>query len=137
MTLDSARAGARPATLTYLTPGLGWTADYVSLYDEAKGTVDVQGWVTLTNRTGTTFTNADTLLVAGTPQLVQQQRGGYRPSPPPPRAPVRNAGTETANARTARRFLSLSAQEPHDDRQCADQAGQLSRRAIGARAQGV
>lgn len=96
VTLDSARAGARNATLAYLTQGLGWSADYVSLYDEARGTVDVQGWVTLTNRTGTTFTNADTLLVAGTPQLVQgANRPGYTPRPP--RAPVRNAGSETAN----------------------------------------
>ncbi|NCP11102.1 MAG: DUF4139 domain-containing protein [Sphingomonadales bacterium] len=98
VTLDSARGGTRPATLAYLTNGLGWSADYVSLYDEAKGTIDVQGWVTLTNRTGTTFENADTLLVAGTPQLVQS--GNYRPGyppPPPPRAPVRSAGTETAD----------------------------------------
>lgn len=93
VTLDSARAGARPATLAYLTRGLGWSADYVSLYDEAKGTIDVQGWVTLRNSTGTTFNNADTLLVAGTPQLVQN--GGYRPSSP--RSPVRDAGTETAD----------------------------------------
>jgi len=34
-----------PATLSYLTPGLGWTSDYVMLFDEAKGAIDVQGWV--------------------------------------------------------------------------------------------
>ncbi|TXC73217.1 DUF4139 domain-containing protein [Sphingorhabdus soli] len=97
VTLDSARSGARPATLAYLTQGLGWSADYVSLYDEAKGTVDVQGWVTLRNSTGTTFTNANTLLVAGTPRLAQS--GGYRPgyAPQPPRPPVRSAGTESAD----------------------------------------
>src|SRR3546814_13255161 len=41
ITVDSDRAGTRPATLSYLTNGLGWAADYVSLYDEKAGTIDV------------------------------------------------------------------------------------------------
>ena len=65
--VESGRSGTRPASIRYLTPGLRWNADYVALYDEAKGTVDMQGWVTLSNTTGTTFHNADTLLVAGSP----------------------------------------------------------------------
>ncbi|WP_340588032.1 DUF4139 domain-containing protein [Erythrobacter alti] len=67
VTLNSNRSGTRPASIRYLTPGLGWSSDYVALYNEARGTVDMQGWVTLTNNTGTTFHNADTLLVAGNP----------------------------------------------------------------------
>ena len=63
----SSRSGTRPASIRYLTPGLGWNADYVALYDEGDGTIDMQGWVTLTNNTGTTFHNANTLLVAGSP----------------------------------------------------------------------
>jgi hypothetical protein len=93
VTLESARAGARPVTLSYLTPGMSWKADYVTLFDEAAGKIDVQGWVTLTNTTGTTFDNADTLLVAG-----QIGGGGYNPydrgyRPPPP--PGNRPGTET------------------------------------------
>ncbi len=65
VTLDSARSGTRPLTLSYLTPGMGWNADYVALFDERQGKIDVQGWITLNNSTGTTFTNAKTLLVAG------------------------------------------------------------------------
>ena len=65
VTLASGRAGARPATLSYLSRGLGWSADYVALFDDARGLVDVQGWVTLRNTSGTTFSNAKTLLVAG------------------------------------------------------------------------
>ncbi|PZN94804.1 MAG: DUF4139 domain-containing protein [Alphaproteobacteria bacterium] len=65
VTVEAARAGAVPTRLSYLTPGLGWTSDYVALFDESAGSIDVQGWVTLTNNTGTTFANADTLLVAG------------------------------------------------------------------------
>ena len=67
VTVQAANAGTVPARLSYLTPNLGWTADYVALFDSAKGAMDMQGWVTLTNSTGTTFTNARTLLVAGSP----------------------------------------------------------------------
>jgi len=67
VTVDAANAGTVPARLSYLTPNLGWTADYVALFDAAKGAMDIQGWVTLTNSTGTTFNNARTLLVAGNP----------------------------------------------------------------------
>ena len=80
VTLESANGGARPVTLSYLTPGMGWKADYVTLFDEQAGKIDVQGWVTLTNGTGTTFTNADTLLVAG----EVGGDSGYRPSRPRP-----------------------------------------------------
>ena len=70
-----AKGGRTPATLTYLTPGLGWTSDYVTLFDDAKQTIDVQGWVTLTNSTGTDYSNANVLLVAGNPN-----NGGGRQS---------------------------------------------------------
>lgn len=65
VTLASNRAGSRPATLSYLSRGLGWNADYVALFDDKSGKVDVQGWITLRNTSGTTFTAAKTLLVAG------------------------------------------------------------------------
>jgi hypothetical protein len=72
VTIES-KGGTTPTTLTYLTPGLGWTSDYVTLFDDAKQTIDVQGWVTLTNGTGTDYTNANVLLVAGSPN-----QGGNR-----------------------------------------------------------
>jgi hypothetical protein len=98
VTLESTRGGTRPATLSYLTPGMGWKADYVTLFDETNGRIDVQGWVTLTNTTGTTFTNADALLVAGQVQQQGQYGGGgrgFRPPPPPPPPPGNRPGIET------------------------------------------
>src|SRR5919112_1744209 len=74
VTVDAAGGGSRPVTLTYLTPGLGWSADYVALFDEANGRMDVQGWITLTNNSGTPYINASTLLVAG----AVGQSGGYQ-----------------------------------------------------------
>jgi len=91
VTLQVARGGRVPATLTYLTPGLGWTSDYVMLFDEVKNTADVQGWITLNNTSGTTYANADVLLVAG---------GPASPGSPPQRFPrgaptIDQAGTES------------------------------------------
>ncbi|WP_240330717.1 DUF4139 domain-containing protein [Sphingorhabdus sp. Alg239-R122] len=78
VTVDSRRAGTRPLTLSYLSRGLGWNADYVALFDEQKGSIDVQGWITLRNNTGTTFHNAKTLLVAGEVAQAQQNRYNNR-----------------------------------------------------------
>ncbi|OHT18217.1 DUF4139 domain-containing protein [Edaphosphingomonas haloaromaticamans] len=65
VTIDAAKAGPVATRLSYLTPGMGWTSDYVMLFDEKTGAADMQGWVTLTNNSGTTYANARTLLVAG------------------------------------------------------------------------
>lgn len=96
VTVESDRGGARPASIRYLTGGLGWDADYVALYDEGKGTTDMQGWITLTNQTGTTFHNADTVLVAGGPS-GGNNNGSYRRPPQPPRPGGFVPGTETAD----------------------------------------
>ncbi|HEY6482038.1 MAG TPA: DUF4139 domain-containing protein [Steroidobacteraceae bacterium] len=96
VTVDGARSGAVPATLSYLTPGLGWRADYVALFNEADSRIDVQGWVTLTNSSGTSYEDAQTLLVAGTPAQVSDNPYGmgFRPRPRPTLA---QAGTESGS----------------------------------------
>ena len=102
VTVDASGGGSRPVTLTYLTPGLGWAADYVALFDEANGRMDVQGWITLTNNSGTPYVNASTLLVAGAVGNAgggyDQYGRGYPPPPPPPPPPggIYRPGTETA-----------------------------------------
>src|SRR5580692_10699138 len=96
VTVIGGHAGTRPATLSYLTPGLGWRADYVALYSESDGKIDVQGWVTLTNSSGVTYENAHTLLVAGSPTQVD---GGSpnRYRGPQPRTTLQQAGTESGS----------------------------------------
>jgi hypothetical protein len=95
VTVESARGGPRPVTLTYLTPGLAWQADYVALFDERAGRMNVQGWITLTNNSGTEYRNADTLLVAG---AVGQANQNFRGRPAPrPGGPIRDPGTETSD----------------------------------------
>jgi len=94
VTVIGGRAGTRNATLSYLTPGLGWKADYVALYDENDGKLDVQGWVTLTNSSGVTYDNAQTTLVAGAPAQLDNRTVpvDYRVQR---RSALRQAGTES------------------------------------------
>jgi len=77
VTLDAEGAGRRETTLSYLTSGLAWKADYVARFDEKAGKLDLTGWVTITNNSGATFSDAQTRVVAGDINLVNQ--GGYNP----------------------------------------------------------
>jgi hypothetical protein len=96
--VDADRAGPRPARLSYLTRGLDWKADYVALFDEKSGQLDFQGWITLTNNSGSAFKDADAQLVAGQVSLGD---GGYQPNRfrPPPRPQGRGeiAGSEAGD----------------------------------------
>lgn len=51
--------------LSYLTSGLGWKADYVAELSPKEDSIDLSGWVTLTNTSGATYPNAKLQLVAG------------------------------------------------------------------------
>lgn len=84
VTLNSSGSGRKPATLRYLTSGLRWNADYVGVFDEKAGKLELQGWVTLTNQSGVAYTDAKTQLIAGRPG---------EEAPPPRRGQVR-AGME-------------------------------------------
>ena len=95
VTVMGDKRGTRPATLSYLTSGLGWRADYVALFDDAAGKIDVQGWVTLTNSSGTTYDNAATTLVAGTPNRAGQYNGPQYGRQNRPQ--LAQAGTETGD----------------------------------------
>ncbi|WP_292081804.1 MULTISPECIES: DUF4139 domain-containing protein [unclassified Brevundimonas] len=92
VTLDAEGAGRRETTLSYLTTGLAWKADYVARFDEKAGKLDLTGWVTITNNSGATFSNAQTRVVAGDINLVNQ--GGYNPRQVRAGA-VRGNGTQT------------------------------------------
>jgi hypothetical protein len=58
--------------LSYLTGGLAWKADYVVELNPKEDSVDLSGWVTLTNTSGATYNNARLQLVAGDVNLIQE-----------------------------------------------------------------
>lgn len=75
--------------LSYLTGGLSWKADYVAELSAREDTIDLNGWVTLTNQSGTAYPNALLQLVAGDVQRV-------RPEPRPGPLMLRAAMVEAA-----------------------------------------
>src|SRR5438128_2601077 len=72
--LDNKETGAQNVEASYLTSGMNWRADYVLLVnaDDTKG--DLQGWVTLTNASGSSFDDARLQLVAGDVNRVSEER---------------------------------------------------------------
>jgi len=76
---ETKAAGPRECSLTYLTQGLSWEANYVAELSDDDTTVDLSGWVTLTNESGTSFAKARLQLVAGdvnrVPAKIPRTRG--------------------------------------------------------------
>lgn len=70
--------------LSYLTGGLSWKADYVAELSADEKTLDLAGWITLNNRSGTAYQNAQLQLVAGDVNQVQpqMQQGRYKAAAP-------------------------------------------------------
>lgn len=77
--MESRRAEQR-LEASYLSRGLGWEADYVMLLNDAETRGDLTGWVTLTNQSGASWTNAELKLVAGDVRRVSE-REERRPRP--------------------------------------------------------
>ncbi|PLR20157.1 hypothetical protein SGCZBJ_22035 [Caulobacter zeae] len=68
--IDVPMAGRYALTLTYLAIGVNWQADYVATLNPDGRTLDLLGWLTLMNSSGTSFADAPTQLVAGKLQRV-------------------------------------------------------------------
>jgi hypothetical protein len=73
MSLNNGGAAQQDVELSYLTGGLAWKADYVAELNAADDRLDLSGWVTLTNTSGTSYNNARLQLVAGDVNQVQDE----------------------------------------------------------------
>jgi hypothetical protein len=71
--LNNEGAARHRVEASYLAGNLSWNADYVLTVGRDDRTADVDGWVTLTNGSGTSFTNASLQLVAGELNRVRQE----------------------------------------------------------------
>ncbi|MFM7774059.1 MAG: hypothetical protein ACKO9V_04315, partial [Candidatus Kapaibacterium sp.] len=69
--LQSATEAVHDVEVGYLCGGMEWNADYVVVLSDGDATMDVNGWVTLKNATGTTFNDASLQLVAGRVRRVR------------------------------------------------------------------
>lgn len=73
MSLNNTGASQQDVELSYLTGGLGWRADYVAELNANEDKMDLSGWVTLTNTSGTSYRNAKLQLVAGDVNQIREQ----------------------------------------------------------------
>jgi hypothetical protein len=67
--VDASRGGKENTRITYQTAGITWWADYNLVWqdggDANHGTLDVGAWVSILNRSGTTYADAKLKLIAG------------------------------------------------------------------------
>jgi hypothetical protein len=70
--LQAAKAGAHLVKVTYQTNGILWLSDYTAVIKKNDTMLDLSGWVTIDNRTGATYDNAQLKLVAGDVNRVEQ-----------------------------------------------------------------
>ena len=63
--LDNSLPRSQMIEATYLTGGITWRADYVLTLNAEDTRGDLNGWVTIDNRSGATYKNAALKLVAG------------------------------------------------------------------------
>ena len=76
--------GNQSLELSYLTAGLSWKADYVANLAADNQSMDLSGWVTLTNRSGAAYADASLQLVAGTVNRVRSPQPMMAYAMPPP-----------------------------------------------------
>jgi hypothetical protein len=64
--------GEATVEITYFTSGIGWTADYTCIADNAEKEMGFEGFVRVSNRSGEDYENAKVRLVVGTINLVEK-----------------------------------------------------------------
>jgi hypothetical protein len=87
--LDNKLPDKQRVEATYLTGGINWKADYVAILNAADTQTDLTGWVTIDNRSGATYQNAQLKLVAGDIHRVREDKMA-------PRAMAKSAVQEAA-----------------------------------------
>ncbi len=70
---DNGSPGEHDLEVSYLTKNISWTADYVLSLTEDQAYGDLSGWVTLDNRSGASYRDAQLTLVAGEVHRVEEQ----------------------------------------------------------------
>ena len=70
---ENTLSSAQTVEASYLTKGINWKADYVITLNNDDTMVDIAGWVTIDNKSGTQYKNATLKLVAGDVHMVKDE----------------------------------------------------------------
>jgi hypothetical protein len=74
--IDSQQESKPEVEISYLTNGLNWHAEYVANLNEKDTALDLNSWVSLTNTSGKTYSEARLKLMAGDLHLAEEQGPG-------------------------------------------------------------
>ena len=106
--VDTDRVGRHDTRTTYQTSGITWWADYNLVFskgaDENSGFLDVGAWVSILNRSGASYADAQLKLIAG---------DVHRAEPPPSPAQMRVFANEGVVADKVAGFVEQSFFEFH------------------------
>lgn len=69
-------SGERLVEVTYMTSAINWHAEYVGVIDEKDEQIDLAAWVSIDNRSGASYENAQLDLVAGDVHRVADRAQG-------------------------------------------------------------
>ena len=72
--VDASKAGEQDVEIAYLTNGITWKSNYVLVLTQDSDKLDLDGWITLDNRSGAAYKDARLKLVAGEVNRVQPPR---------------------------------------------------------------
>ena len=70
--INSGVSGKVPVEITYLTSGISWRAFYIGTLSPDEKTMQLQGYVRVTNNSGEDYENAQTRLIVGKVHLLDQ-----------------------------------------------------------------
>ncbi|MBW8000863.1 MAG: DUF4139 domain-containing protein [Planctomycetes bacterium] len=74
---DAKEKGSQLCRVTYTTGRINWKADYSAVLNDDENKLDFSGWVTIDNKSGATYSDADVKLIAGdVRRAVPARRGG-------------------------------------------------------------
>src|SRR5437016_8817412 len=102
MSLENEGGRKQQVETSYLATNLAWNSDYVLTIGRDDKAADLDGWVTLTNNSGTAFHNARLQLVAGDLNRIQ-----------PASAPMQARDMAMAKAARAEQFAQENFSEYH------------------------
>jgi len=69
--IENDKEGKHLTEVSYLTGGVNWLAEYVTVLDKDDKKISLDGWVSITNNSGAGYKNAKLKLIAGDVRRVQ------------------------------------------------------------------
>jgi hypothetical protein len=75
--VNNDKQGRHLTEVSYLTKGVNWQCEYVTVLDKDDKKIDLDGWVSIDNRSGATYNDAKLKLIAGEVKRAKEERARF------------------------------------------------------------